>query len=80
MVEAWASTSGMERPAEEHFASIEPRSSSVSPPISSRPFTKSRKPASVGMRPAEVCGWAISPARSNSTISLRIVAELNGSA
>ena len=50
------------------------RSSSVRRPTSSRPWTKRRRPASVGRRPAEVCGANKSPASSRSAMTLRIVA------
>ena len=36
--------------------------------------TNSRYPLSVGMRPAEVCGWAMNPCSSRTAMSLRIVA------
>ena len=36
--------------------------------------TKNRYPLSVGIRPALVCGWAISPSSSSAAMSLRTVA------
>jgi hypothetical protein len=36
------------------------------------PSTKSRRPLSVGIRPAEVCGAASRPSSSRSCITLRI--------
>ena len=50
------------------------RSSSPRLPMPSRPSTNSRRPASVGTRPAEVCGENSSPASSRSAMTLRMVA------
>ena len=55
-VVACSSASFMLRPTAAQRASMLSRSSSETLPTSSRPLTNSRSPASVGRRPAEVCG------------------------
>ncbi len=56
MVVACSSAWPRDFPAAARRPSILRRSSSVSPPTSSSPLTKSLSPASVGSRPAEVWG------------------------
>ena len=53
---AWASTSGRLRPTAAHWPSMDCRSASVSRPSSSSPWTKSRRPRSVGRRPGRGMG------------------------
>lgn len=73
--DASSSISDTVRPAAAHLPSMLARSSALmSPPISSRPSTNIRRPASVGSRPAEVCGAYSSPASSRSAITLRMEA------
>ena len=45
-----------------------------SPPAAVKWSTKYRYPWSVGIRPADVCGWARNPSRSSWVMSLRTVA------
>ncbi len=71
-LDASASTPSRERPAAAlTWASMAARSSPVGSPTSIMASTKKRRPFSVGMRPAEVCGAKIRPASSRSDMTLR---------
>ena len=65
-------------PSVAHWLSMLARSSLEREPTSSNPSTKRRNPASVGSRPAEVCGAKRRPASCKSAITLRMVAGESG--
>ena len=71
---ASSSNSSRSAPEPAHWASMCRRSSSVRLPTSRSPSTNSRRPASVGMRPADVWGANNRPDSSRSAMTLRMVA------